>query len=90
MIETDVIGVLYRDPIDPSDPDEVRVPYPGWRVNITVQGLAERPDLAAYVVTPARLRRVWAGDAPTDPDVTVALSFASEVEALAVLAAPDA
>jgi len=85
MIETDVIGVLYHDP-DPANPDAPPVAYPGWRVNITTQGLAMRPDLAAYVVTPSRLRRVWAGDDPTDPEVTVALSFASEAEAQTALA----
>lgn len=85
MIETDVIGILYRAPVDPDDLNEVRIPYPGWRVNITAEGLAQRADLAPYVVTPARLRRVWAGDDPADPDVTVALAFESEAEALSVL-----
>lgn len=85
MIETDVIGVIYRAPVDPTDPNEVPVAVPGWCVNITAEGLASRPDLQTFVVTPERLRRVWAGDDPESPDVTVALRFADEAEALLVL-----
>jgi hypothetical protein len=85
MIEVDVIGVLY---LPQADPDAEPVAYPGWRVNITVDGLAARPDLEPFVVTPTRLRQVWAGDDPTAPDVTVALAFADEEEAGAVLQLP--
>lgn len=85
MIEIDTVGILYRSPVNPSDPDEVLVAYPGWRVNITSDGLIARPDLAPFVVTPARLRQAWAGDDPEAPDVTVALRFADEAEAAAVL-----
>lgn len=85
MIEVDTIGVMYRPVVDPEDPDEMPVAYPGWRVNITADGLAARPDLEPCVVTPSRLRQVWAGDDPEAPDVTVALRFADEAEAIAVL-----
>jgi len=86
MIEIDVIGVMYRDPIDPTDPEEALVAYPGWRVNITAGGLELRPDLEPFVVTPARLRRVWSGDDPIAPSVTVVLKFESEAKALVALA----
>lgn len=57
----------------------------GWHVNITRRGLRERPDLSAFVVEPETLRRVWAGDDPEDPGVTVALRFENEPDALAAL-----
>lgn len=57
----------------------------GWHVNITRRGLRDRPDLAPFVVEPETLSRVWAGDDPADPGVTVALRFASEAEAAATL-----
>ncbi len=89
MIETDVISIFYRLPVDPTDPSEACPALPGWHVNITVQGLAARPDLAAYVVTPSQLRQEWAR-LPGEPQVTVALRFADEAEARAVLGLGDA
>lgn len=50
----------------------------GWHANITPADLT--PELEPYVVTPSRLRRVWAGDDPTNPVLTVALRFADEDE----------
>lgn len=82
MIELDMIGSLFDPPIvEGGEP----VPLAGWHVNTTPAGLAARPDLSAYVVTPNRLRRVWAGDDPASPVMTVALRFADEAEADAVL-----
>lgn len=83
MIERDVIGLLFDYP---TDDDGEPIPLDGWHVNITVEGLALRPDLAPHVVTPSRLRRVWAGDDPLNPVATVALRFADEAAAVAVLA----
>lgn len=53
----------------------------GWHVNTTPQVLAARPELEPFVITPATLRRVWAGDDPANPARTVALRFADEAEA---------
>lgn len=58
----------------------------GWRVNVTPGGLAGAPDLAAFVMEPARLDRVWAGDDPEAPSQTVALWFESEAAAVTALA----
>ena len=57
----------------------------GWRVNVTLDALADAPELAAFVVEPARLDRVWAGDDPEAPTQTVALWFESEAAAEAML-----
>lgn len=78
MIALDIIGALYRD-------DETQIP--GWHVNTTPEGLAAFPALAPFVVSPdpTRLRRVWAGDDPENPTLTVALRFADEAEALSAL-----
>lgn len=70
MMDVDIIG--------PIDGD-------GWHVNVTRRGLRARPDLEPFVVEPATLLRVWAGDDPGEPNVTVALRFGSEVEGLAAL-----
>ena len=82
MTEIDIIGLMFDPPlVEDGEP----IPLTGWHVNTTIDGLAARPDLAPYVVTPSRLRRVWAGDDPVNPTETVALRFADEAEALAVL-----
>lgn len=81
MIEVDVIGVL----TEPSaEEGGEAIVHPGWHVNITTAGLAARPDLAAFVVTPSWLRREWSRR-PEDPQITVALRFDSEAEAEAAL-----
>ncbi len=98
MIETDIIGPLYTTGVygepDPQTGLAIEITPPvaltGWHVNTTPAGLAARPDLTPYVVTPSHLRRVWAGDDAANPTMTVALRFADEAEALAVLAGdPD-
>jgi hypothetical protein len=98
MIETDVIGPLYTSGVY-GEPDpttglvaEIMPPVAltGWHINATQAALAARPDLVAYVVTPAHLRRVWAGDSAVAPVETVALRFANEAEARAVLGLGDA
>ena len=82
MTDLDIIGTLYRTQTDPETPPE---PLTGWHVNTTEAGLIANPDLVAFVITPSRLRRVWAGDDPVDPDLTVTLRFDSEAQARAVL-----
>lgn len=57
----------------------------GYRLNTTAEVLAARPELAAFRVEPPRMIRVWAGDDPEAPTVTVALRFADEAEAAEVL-----
>ena len=79
MIPLDTIGPIYGG-------DETLLV--GWHVNTTPAGLAARPDLAPYVVTPSQLRRVWSGDDPLNPTATVALRFTDEAEAVAVLGLP--
>jgi len=80
----DRIGLLF-DP--PPTPDGEPVELAGWHVNLTVEAMAERPDLAAYVVTPTRLRRTWAGDDPAAPRMTAPLRFADAAQAGALLGA---
>lgn len=75
----DIIGDLY-DP-HPTDPEAPATLLPGWHVNVTADYLAEHPELAAFVVEPSPLRRVWAGDDPAAPLVTVPLRFADQTEA---------
>lgn len=77
----DIIGTLYSAP---ADPEAVPEALPGWHANVTPEMVT--PDLKPYVVTPSRLRRVWAGDDPVEPQITVALRFADEAEGMAVLA----
>lgn len=89
----DVIGLIFPpvsdEPVWPgSDPLPSAEPVPGWHVNVTPDYLAERPELETFVVTPATLNRVWAGDDPEDPTMTIALRFADEAEAATVLDLP--
>jgi len=82
MIELDIIGPLFDAPTaDGGEPVEL----PGWHVNATGEGLALRPDLQTFVITPSRLRRVWAGDDPVTPALTVALRFTDPAQADGVL-----
>lgn len=69
----------------PLEEDGAPIILAGWHVNITPEVLTARPELAGFVVTPSRLRRVWAGDDPTAPVLTVALRFADEATGRAVL-----
>jgi hypothetical protein len=78
MIEIDVLGLLF-DP--PAVEDGEPALLPGWHVNTTPEGLAAREELAPFVITPGRLRRVWAGDDPTAPVLTIALRFVDEAGA---------
>lgn len=81
-IEIDVIGELFTPPAEEGAP---AVRLPGWHVNITRAGLQARPELASFVVEPSHLRRVWAGDDPSSPALTVALRFEDEAHAHEVL-----
>jgi hypothetical protein len=62
----------------------------GYHVNVTPGFLADHPEVEPYRVTPSALRQVWAGDCPFSPVETVALRFADEAEARAVLGWADA
>jgi hypothetical protein len=77
MRGVDVLGTVSR--VVDGEPS----PTEGWLVNVTPAVLAANPALADFVVTPSRLARVWAGDDPESPTMTVALRFADEAEALA-------
>jgi len=79
-MSVDLVGVLYQAQIEIS-PE----PLIGWHVNVTPDEIEAHPDLAAYVVTPTRLRRVWAGDDPEAPAWTVALRFPDQETADSVL-----
>lgn len=97
MIELDIIGPLYTPGVygepDPQTGLAVEITPPvaltGWHVNTTSAGLASRPDLTPYVVTPTHLRQEWAR-LPGEPQIAVALRFADEAEARAVLGLDDA
>lgn len=79
----DRIGIIY----DPGQAEgDEPVVLTGWHVNVTQDEIDANPDLAEFVVTPSRLRRVWAGDDCVSPTVTVALRFESEAQAEALLA----
>jgi hypothetical protein len=78
----------YVDAIDEETGETFSVPtgvMEGYRLNTTAAELSARPDLEAWRVTPSHLARVWAGDDPENPTITVALLFADEAEAVAVL-----
>lgn len=79
----DIIG-LFFDP--PETPEGRPVALAGWHVNVTPDELVARPELEVWMMTPAVFRRVWAGDDPASPAVTVALRFEDAAEALAALA----
>ena len=79
MTDIDIIGPLYEP--HPTDPEGEPVLLPGFHVNVTSDLMAERPELEAFRVEPSPLRRVWAGDDPVNPVVTVPLRFTDEAEA---------
>lgn len=88
--EVDLIGVQWTRPTlpdgwAPGEPRPEPTPIAGWRVNITPALLSLRPDLEPFVMTPP-VRRVWAGDDPAAPALTVALRFDDESEAREILA----
>lgn len=68
-MSVDIIGPLYNDEGEPLT---------GWHVNVTPDRVT--PEIVPYVVSPSRLRRVWAGDDPLNPVTTIALRFADEAE----------
>lgn len=70
----DVIGDLY----DNTEQDAPPVKLEGFHVNTTVETLNATPALLPFVVTPEPFRRIWAGDDPVAPVLTVALRFADE------------
>ena len=79
----DRIGLLFEPPTQEGGEP---VALAGWHANTTQEVLTARPELEPFVVTPTRLRRVWAGDVATDPVITVALRLADEAEAADLLA----
>jgi hypothetical protein len=58
---------------------------PGCHVNVSARFMAGHPSAEPYRVTPSALRQVWAGDDHLSPVETVALRFADEAAARAVL-----
>lgn len=78
----DIIGRLYDQP---ADPEAAPIELPGWHVNVTHDVLAEHSQLLPYTVEPSPLRRVWAGDDPAAPVLTVPLRFEDEASANEVL-----
>ena len=79
----DIIGPLYEP--HQTDPEAPATLIPGFHVNVTADYFSDHPELAAFVVEPSPLRRVWAGDDPVNPVVTVPLRFDSEEQALKYL-----
>jgi len=75
----DIIGPLYEP--HPTDPEAPATLLPGWHVNVTADYFSDHPELAPFVVEPSPLRRVWAGDDPANPVVTVPLRFNDEAQA---------
>lgn len=75
----DIIGPLYEP--HPTDPEGEPTLLPGFHVNVTADYFSDHPELAPFVVEPSPLRRVWAGDDPDNPVVTVPLRFADQAEA---------
>lgn len=73
MTAIDVIGALY-DMTEPHAP----VRLWGFHVNVTPDVIVVRPELEAKIQTPLTLRRVWAGDDPDEPSLTVPLRFNGE------------
>lgn len=59
-------------------------PAPGVHYNTTPSDLAAHPALQPYVVAPSLLQRIWAGDDPAAPTMTVALVFPDQATADAV------
>lgn len=78
MINLDIIGLLYSD--------DGETPLPDWHVNTTPETIVARPELASFIVEPDRMRRVWMGDDPLNPSITVALRFIDEDAASTALA----
>jgi len=57
---------------------------PVYNINLAVS--CYTPELAPYVVEPARPKRVFMGDDPSDRSLTICLSFPDEATAKQVLA----
>lgn len=86
MMTLDIIGPLYTPGQYDADGNEISPPVllPGYHVNITKADLT--PELEPFRVFPSQMRRLFAGDQwPNEPTWTVALKFADEAEARAVL-----
>lgn len=83
----DVIGTIVEVPADAQD--AVPVSLDGWHVNVTAEQMAERPAWHPFRVRPTRMRRVWAGDDPLNPQMTVALRFADAEEAASLGLGPE-
>lgn len=63
-------------------------PAPGVHYKTDLPALADYAEqLAPYVVTPAQLQSVWAGDDPAAPVMTVSLRFPDDATAQTVLTA---
>lgn len=81
-MSVEIIGALYDPP-----PEEGGTPVRlwGYHVNVTPDVLERNAHLASAVQTPSLMRRVWAGDDPASPVLTIPLRFNGEAAALAAL-----
>lgn len=82
----DLIGDLYRDDATFDADGNMLTPptkLSSWHVNVTEEEMTEA--LEPFRRDPPMLRRVWAGDDPSEPEITVPLRFADEAEARNVL-----
>lgn len=61
------------------------IPKPQIDLNVTPEVLADYPELLPYVVNPTNVKRVFAGDDPSNRTLTVCLSFPDEATARAVM-----
>ena len=61
-----------------ADGNLTDTPATGIHYNTTQETLAELPGLDAYVISPARLQRVWAGDDPENYTLTIPVIFPNQ------------
>ena len=78
---------------DPETGGEIVTAWrPEYHVNLPTfpqtpdQFMEQRPELVAYRRLPPLLSRIFAGDDPENPTMTLALRFTDEAEARGVLA----
>jgi len=55
----DTLGVIYKQPPEPTPEDYVPIPEEGWHVNVRVVGDEDPAPLEQYAVYPTVPRRIW-------------------------------
>ena len=55
----DTLGVIYKQPPEPTPEGYVPVPEEGWHVNVRVVGDEDPAPLEQYAVHPTVPRRIW-------------------------------